>query len=322
MDGQTLRKAERSRSCSREKKEGYTKDMVTDFDEKHDEYLILLQQRNRILKHLKTKDPMQLRLEHLEQGFSVYVNGANSELKTSPRKAVHSDFSRSASHAEGTHDCGRRTLFREAEEALRRSSRTAPSKVQRRGWHQKSVQIRTEAGPRLHIEPPLDYSEDFDSCGNVTAKAKDASGDRPQDSKSFTTPCDFNFSVQNTRGRPDAPSNMDKERILLTIQDVMELRKSLELSVSLQRKQKDCSSDEYDSIEEDVLSEPEPEDQVLVGHPRHDPPLSSEDSVQKDVSEDQETEGRPPQGPDTLVVLEFNPASKSELCLTAAFLCL
>lgn len=46
---------------------------------------------------------MQLRLEHLEQGFSVYVNGANSELKSSPRKAVHSDFTRSASHAEGTH---------------------------------------------------------------------------------------------------------------------------------------------------------------------------------------------------------------------------
>ncbi|PNJ33197.1 KIAA0556 isoform 5, partial [Pongo abelii] len=100
------------------------------------EYLILLQQRNRILKHLKSKDPVQLRLEHLEQGFSVYINGANSELKSSPRKAIHSDFSRSASHTEGTHDYGRRTLFREAEEALRRSSRTAPSKVQRRGWHQ------------------------------------------------------------------------------------------------------------------------------------------------------------------------------------------
>lgn len=52
---------------------------------------------------MRTKDPMQLRLEHLEQGFSVYVNGANSELKTTPRKAIHADFSRSASHAEGTH---------------------------------------------------------------------------------------------------------------------------------------------------------------------------------------------------------------------------
>lgn len=57
---------------------------------------------SRILKHLKAKDPVQLRLEHLEQGFSVYVNGANSELKTSPRKAVHTDFSRSASQAEGS----------------------------------------------------------------------------------------------------------------------------------------------------------------------------------------------------------------------------
>ncbi|KAI5939981.1 Katanin-interacting protein [Manis javanica] len=312
MDGQTLRKAERSRSCSREKKEGYTKDMVTDFDEKHDEYLILLQQRNRILKHLKTKDPMQLRLEHLEQGFSVYVNGANSELKTAPRKAIHADF-RSVSLTEGTHDSGRRALSREAEEALRRNSWTAPSKAQRRGWHQKSVQIRTEAGPRLHIEPPLDYSEDFEPRGDVTVKAKDPSRDHPQDTKSptSTTPCDFNFSLLNAHGHPDLPSSMDKERILLTIQDVMELRKSLELSVNLQRSQKDCSSDEYDSIEEDMVSEPEPEDRVLVDHPRDDPPLSSAISVQRDVAEDQETEGRPPQGPDTLVVLEFNPASKS-----------
>ncbi|XP_023596776.1 katanin-interacting protein [Trichechus manatus latirostris] len=272
MDGQALQRAERSRSCSREKKEGYTKDMVTDFDEKHDEYLILLQQRNRILKHLKTKDPVQLRLEHLEQGFSVYVNGANSELKTWPRKAIHSDFSRSASHTEGTHgvDYRRRALFREAEEALRRGSRTAPSKVQRRGWHQKSVQIRTEAGPRLHIEPPLDYSEDFEPCGDVNIKSKNASGDHPQ-----------------------------------------ELRKSLELSVNLQRKQKDCSGDEYDSIEEDVLSEPEPEGQALVDHPRDDPLLSSGDSVQKDLCKDQETEGCPSQGLDTLVVLGFNTTSKS-----------
>ena len=94
-----------------------------------------------------------------------------------------------------------------------------------------------------------------------------------------------------------------------------ELRKSLELSVNLQRKEKDGSSDEYDSIEEDVLSEPEPEDQLLMGCPRDDCPLSRRDSVQKDFPEDQETEGRLPQGPDTLVVLEFNPASKSKFCL-------
>ncbi|KAH0503004.1 hypothetical protein LTLLF_189730 [Microtus ochrogaster] len=280
---------------------GYTKDMVTDFDEKHDEYLILLQQRNRLLKHLKAKDPVQLRLEHLEQGFSVYVNGANSELKTSPRKAVHTDFSRSASQAEGSQDCGRRTLFREAEEVLRRSSRTAPGKVQRRGWHQvweqeqsrdhgsavfeqngisshvntlnfcvqKSVQIRTEAGPRLHIEPPLDCSEDLESSKDVTGKARDAAADHTQ-----------------------------------------ELRKGLGLSTNLQT-QEDGSSDEYDSIEEDVLSETETEDLLMPGHTTDEFPLPSQDTVQKDVPKDQELEGRPPQGTDTLVVMEFNPASKS-----------
>ncbi|XP_041523019.1 katanin-interacting protein isoform X3 [Microtus oregoni] len=242
--------------------------MVTDFDEKHDEYLILLQQRNRLLKHLKAKDPVQLRLEHLEQGFSVYVNGANSELKTSPRKAVHTDFSRSASQAEGSQDCGRRTLFREAEEVLRRSSRTAPGKVQRRGWHQKSVQIRTEAGPRLHIEPPLDYSEDLESSKDVTDKARDAAADHTQ-----------------------------------------ELRKGLGLSTNLQT-QEDGSSDEYDSIEEDVLSETETEDLLMPGHTTDEFPLPSQDTVQKDVPKDQELEGRPPQGTDTLVVMEFNPASK------------
>ncbi|XP_063123740.1 katanin-interacting protein isoform X5 [Rattus norvegicus] len=223
----------------------------------------------RILKHLKAKDPVQLRLEHLEQGFSVYVNGANSELKTSPRKAVHTDFSRSASQAEGSQDYGRRTLFREAEEVLRCSSRTAPGKVQRRGWHQKSVQIRTEAGSRLHIEPPLDCSEDFESHEDVIDKHEDATGDHTQ-----------------------------------------ELRKGLGLSTSLQT-QEDGSSDEYDSIEEDVLSETETEDPVLPVYARDECPLPSHDAVLKDVPKDQELEGRPPQTTDTLVVMEFNPASKS-----------
>ncbi|XP_075420768.1 katanin-interacting protein isoform X1 [Tenrec ecaudatus] len=242
--------------------------MVTDFDEKHDEYLILLQQRNRILKHLRSKDPLQLRLEHLEQGFSVYVNGANSELRTSPRKATHSDFARSSSQAEGTHDYRQRTLLKEAEEAFIRGSRTAPSKVQRRGWHQKSVQIRTEAGPRLHIEPPLDCAEGSEPYGEVAVKAKEASGDHPQ-----------------------------------------EPRKSPELGGNPHRTPEDRSSDEYDSIEEDVFSEPE--GQELESLPREGALFSRGDSVQKDLPDDHEAEEHPPQGPDTLVMLAFNTPSTS-----------
>ncbi|XP_044533266.1 katanin-interacting protein [Gracilinanus agilis] len=322
--GHTLRKAGRSRSCSREKKEkgkkylvqslGYTKDMVTDFDEKHDEYLILLQQRNRILKHLKTKDPMQLRLEHLEQGFSVYVNGANSELKTSPRKAILPDFPRSASHAEGAHDSGRRPLFRETEETLRRGSRTAPCKVQRKGWHQKSVQIRTEAGPRLYLDPPPDFAEDFEKNQNVDIKTKDFPIDFSQNPEYPTnsTPCDFNFSLLNTHGQSDPHSDADKERILLTIHDVMELRKSLELSVNLQKKEKDHPNEDYDSIEEDLFTEHLPEDKILDSS-GEDLPLSGSDSILEEAPKlEEEAKGFNTECSDTLIVLEFNPASKNK----------
>ncbi|EHA97313.1 hypothetical protein GW7_08332 [Heterocephalus glaber] len=267
----------------------------------------------RILKHLKAKDAAQLRLEHLEQGFSVYVNGANSGLKTSLRKVVHADPSRSTSQAEGMHDYGQRTLLREAEEALRCSSRTTPCRVQRRGWHQKSVQIRTEAGPRLHIEPPPDHSEDFEPCMDVPVKAQDGSGAPSQKSVQIRTEAGPRLHIE-----PPPDHSEDFEPCMdvpVKAQDgsgapSQELRKSLEFSVNLQRKQKDCSSDEYDSIEEDILSELGPEDQELPGCPRDGPALFSGDSGPKSSSEDQEPDAQPPSGPDTLMVLEFNQTSK------------
>ena len=42
------------------------------------------------------------------------------------------------------------------------------------------MQIRTEAGLRLYIQPPPDCAEDSEPCGDVTVKVKDASGDCPQ----------------------------------------------------------------------------------------------------------------------------------------------
>lgn len=40
----------------------------------------------RILQILRTKDPKQIELERLEQGFSIYVNGANSQGSRQPRR--------------------------------------------------------------------------------------------------------------------------------------------------------------------------------------------------------------------------------------------
>ncbi|KAM7329310.1 hypothetical protein ACRRTK_010923 [Alexandromys fortis] len=342
---------------------GYTKDMVTDFDEKHDEYLILLQQRNRLLKHLKAKDPVQLRLEHLEQGFSVYVNGANSELKTSPRKAVHTDFSRSASQAEGS-QAPLRALSSGSTDPLhpsrlqgspQRASGVTLSLLLAMAWSvvelgalevdwmnaagphattstverpaavfeqngisshvntlnfcvQKSVQIRTEAGPRLHIEPPLDCSEDLESSKDVTGKARDAAEDHTQSNTS--TLAQMLLDVGRSHYLVQNVYFYTSPYLSCLLGSLQELRKGLGLSTNLQT-QEDGSSDEYDSIEEDVLSETETEDLLMPGHTTDEFPLPSQDTVQKDVPKDQELEGRPPQGTDTLVVMEFNPASKS-----------
>lgn len=52
-------------------------------------YYELLSFYFRLLRYLKRKDPTQIKLEQLEQGFSLYMNGANSELRKYCKK-IHS----------------------------------------------------------------------------------------------------------------------------------------------------------------------------------------------------------------------------------------
>uniref|UniRef100_H3AUB4 Katanin interacting protein n=1 Tax=Latimeria chalumnae TaxID=7897 RepID=H3AUB4_LATCH len=202
--------------------------IATDFDEKHDEYLILLQQKNRILKRLKAKDPKQIELERLEQGFSIYVNGANSELKKQQRKHSPQDLSSSAIRSTRTAvkppqtEMALTEELEELEATQKRRMHTAPGKVQRKGWVQNSVHIKTENGPRVRISPPTDYSEDFEPYDNM---------------------------------------NMVVDELHACHSQV--LRKSLELSVSLEfGNKKDDASDESDSIEEDLIEECAQEDEV------------------------------------------------------------
>ncbi|NWR84488.1 K0556 protein, partial [Furnarius figulus] len=139
--------------------------MVTDFDEKHDEYLIALQQRNRLLERLRRKDPLQIKLEQLEQGFSLYVNGANSELRNHRRK-------------HNSHGCLRnetktpRTSAAQLEQSELSgcSTQAAPSRTQRRNWLQKTVAIKTEGGDKLYIKPSLEYSEDFEPYESLSVE--------------------------------------------------------------------------------------------------------------------------------------------------------
>ncbi|XP_074915430.1 katanin-interacting protein isoform X1 [Buteo buteo] len=233
--------------------------MVTDFDEKHDEYLISLQQRNRLLGRLKRKDPIQIKLEQLEQGFSLYLNGANSELRNYHRKI------NSYGYLKNETKTTRANAAQLEESELRgRSTQTAPSKIQRRGWLQKTVEIKTERGAKLCIKPPLEYSEDFE----------------PYESLSVETNGDDPLCYSQT------------------------LKRSLQVSIEDKRMEEDSLSDDYDSVEEDVFSEPSPTEETITSLGALQ--LHSGRSLQKEASEHQDAGRCSGLYSGALTVLEFN----------------
>ncbi|KAM7038776.1 katanin-interacting protein isoform 5-T6 [Acridotheres tristis] len=133
--------------------------MVTDFDEKHDEYLISLQQRNRLQERLKRKDPVQIRLEQLEKGFSLYVNGANSELRKYRRKITPNSCLRNRSQPPRTKEAAQ--LEESAQLVPEHSTQTAPSKIQRKNWLQEvSSSLQCSVEERME---ETSLSEDCDS---------------------------------------------------------------------------------------------------------------------------------------------------------------
>ncbi|NXC56535.1 K0556 protein, partial [Aleadryas rufinucha] len=214
----------------------------------------------RLQERLKRKDPVQIKLEQLEKGFSLYVNGANSELRKYRRKITPHSFLRNRPKPT-------RTKAAQLEESglPEHSTQTAPGKIQRRNWLQKTVAIKTERGDKLYIKPSLQYSDDFE----------------PYES----------LSVQ---------SSSDDDVFIL----YQELRSSLQRSVEEERMEEDSLSDDYDSVEEDVFSEPSPTEEAITG--LEGLQLDSSGALQKEGSEHQDA-GRcsvPDSG--ALTVLEFN----------------
>ncbi|KAM4697791.1 katanin-interacting protein [Rhinophrynus dorsalis] len=212
----------------------------SDLDEKHDEYLILLQQRNRILHNLKVKDPMQIKLQHLEKGFSVYVNGANSDLRKqqSTQDLARGDLKTSKGIDDGCIAVpGRR-------------NHTAPGKIQRKAWVQNSINIKSESGSRVYISPNLKYSEDFE-IGDDFVDEEEAS-----ENSKFFSDSDMKH-MEETK----------KKRLLLDADDVKAIRESLELSLCLKHDDKDSSDDESDSIEEELT---EGEEMATTSKPLHE----------------------------------------------------
>ncbi|XP_078414458.1 katanin-interacting protein isoform X1 [Cetorhinus maximus] len=290
--------------------------VLMDFDEKHDQYLILLQYRNRILKKLKAKDPKKIQLERLEQGFSIYVNGANSELKKQPRFEATSRSVRTADSA------SRSALYPEEIQELdvtKRRTQTAPGKVHRKGWVQSSVHIKTEKGAQLHLGAPVDYSDDFEAYESVNMETEDVPRNCSQiladdSSRNRGNTCFLSKSSFIKPGRISDKNCCDgSEKILLNMQDVKMLRRSLQQTAELQLSdKKSTGSEDSDSLEDEKIGE-----QIVTQEPTED--LEDLQLNKQSFQRGSEAE-HCSLHPGDLIVLDFGPSTKSnrkERALTA-----
>ncbi|NXN15435.1 K0556 protein, partial [Indicator maculatus] len=214
----------------------------------------------RLLERLKRKDPIQAKLEQLEQGFSLYLNGANSELRNYHRRISSHGYPKKEIKPSRTNGELQQTA------QLDDSTQTAPGKMQRRGWLQKAVKIKTQRGAKLCIRPPVEYSEDFE----------------PYESQSLETDGDD------------------------PLHDSQKLRRSLQLSVEEKRVEEDSFSDDDDdddSIEEDVPSESSSAEETIPSF--EDLQLHSNRFLQKEASEHQDAGRRSGLDSGAHSVLEF-----------------
>ncbi|XP_077358745.1 katanin-interacting protein isoform X2 [Festucalex cinctus] len=269
-------------------------------DDTADEYLIELQQKNRILNRLKAKGPREIELERLEQGFSIYFNGANAESCKKQHKSPNhklvtttpvwktpctaADVCRSAHQ-----------LSEDLEPGRKRRSHTAPGKVQRKEWTQDSIIIRMEDGQSLKICPEKRYSDDFETYEGVDMES---SGPRsPRDTCVLSR--SFSSRPQNQTG-PQA-SQEHGEKVLLNLEEVKVLRRSLENS--MRRSSRGSAGEESDEewVEEQIERDESTESLDELGLPV---------SSSKSSSNPQPSSSHSRFDPANLIVLDFGPAPK------------
>ncbi|XP_029312207.1 protein KIAA0556 isoform X3 [Cottoperca gobio] len=291
---------EKSKTCQGEKLDSAVDDTL-------DEYLIALQQKNRILKRLKVKDPREIELEQLEQGFSIYLNGANAEAsKKQPKSSNHrSDTStpawRSALAADVCRSAHQLTEdSRNLEHTNRKRSHTAPGKVQRKEWVQDSVRIRTEEGPSVQICPEKRYSEDFEPYESADMESSSQRSSRSPCSPRDTCKVSRSFSSRH-EGQGGQANQEHNEKVLLNLEEVKVLRRSLE--VSMRRSSRGSAGEESDEewVEEQIEREESTESLDELGLP-----LSSS----KSSSNPRSSGSHSSFDSANLIVLDFGPSTK------------
>ncbi|KAM6964331.1 katanin-interacting protein isoform 2-T2 [Tautogolabrus adspersus] len=276
-------------------------------DDTLDEYLIALQHKNRILKRLKVKDPKEIELEQLEQGFSIYLNGANAEAsrkqpKSSDHKSVSSSHARkparTADVCRSAHQLTEDSRY--LEQTHRKRSHTAPGKVQRKEWVQDSVRIRTEEGPSLKISPEKHYSEDFEPFESIDMESSSLHSTR-----SPCSPRDISKVSRSFSSRPESQGGQanqeHSEKVLLNLEEVKVLRRSLE--VSMRRSNRGSAGEESDEewVEEHIEREESTESLDELGLPLSSSKSSSNPRPSRSSSDLDSA---------NLIVLDFGPSPK------------
>ncbi|XP_065066463.1 katanin-interacting protein-like isoform X2 [Rhopilema esculentum] len=235
----------------------------------YEEYLVLLQQRNRLLKKLKAKDKKQKDLEKREQGFSLYLNGANVDLKLgkpehkSARKAKTADVENN----------GRHNLAESPKAVEEDSSRawTAPSKHGRRGWGKSpsQIKIKTEKGENMEFKTGKvtgKYSEDFEAYQSLLEEQlaeEDDSDEEIGEEEEIQKgePEEETIEDQTGTDEEDIEETDDNDqKMTLTIKDVKALRRSIEANKEIVESIRSIrenipeadNSDTDEDIEEDI----------------------------------------------------------------------
>ncbi|KAL3876801.1 hypothetical protein ACJMK2_034595 [Sinanodonta woodiana] len=258
----------------------------------YEEYLVLLQERNRLLKKLRKKSKKQMIMEKKEQGFTLYVNGANAPFKgqnpspakntgTTPRPK--SRKLKTAGEARDVRVLDQQSLTKLAKEGKARleqqRAKTAPSvRERRRNWNMASVEIQTSRGDKQKIKAPEiltgNYEDDFEDSDEFDSSVSDDSMEKDtQVSKSYNSDeDDMEIDASKFKGksspkkpggerkRQESKGSLDNEedediiseKLFLTISDLKKLRQSLEMNSSI----KQSMSKEASSDEDDIQRPP------------------------------------------------------------------
>ncbi|KAL8620867.1 hypothetical protein ACOMHN_047038 [Nucella lapillus] len=267
-------------------------------------YLSLLQEKNRLLKHLRRKGKREVDKERKEKGFSIYINGANLDL---PQQTGAHARPRVKTAAETRNPAvvKLQDLQKKEAEQTKRRVKTAPARERRRNWNLASVDINTTDGSKRLKAPEIltgKYDDDFEVGSDDQDGDSDTDG--VGDSLSSSTSSlstSRRQKVSYLKRLAAANREVQENTLTLTLDEVHKLRQSLQKNADIRKSMcLDIASDESEEECEEAIEEEEEIEEDLV---------PAADSGYLD------DRGKPPRlfAPTDTIVLEFAPPADKKV---------